>query len=89
MDSPMAPKEIQGIQAVLDKSKAWKDNTETHAIEISEPLVAGHQFAVRFAYDVTCKQTNQRMNMEEIGLYTDADGKIVREQFIYDACMAE
>jgi hypothetical protein len=53
---------------------------------VSDALVAGSQFAVKFKMDVTCKIRNQRNLMEEIALYQVADGKIVREQFFYDAC---
>jgi len=47
----------------------------------------GDQFIVCFKYDVTCHldgpMKGQRMQMEEAGLYTVKDGKIVREQFFY------
>ena len=39
--------------------------------------------AVIFDMDVTAKQTGQRMQMREIGLYTVRDGKIVEERFFY------
>ena len=46
---------------------------------------ARHQFrfAVRFAYDVTNKPSGRRMQMDEIGLFTVENGKIVREEFFY------
>jgi ketosteroid isomerase-like protein len=38
---------------------------------------------VRFKYDVTPKHTGKRMTMDETGLYTVRDGKIVKEEFFY------
>jgi ketosteroid isomerase-like protein len=42
------------------------------------------RFAVRLSYDVTNKPSGRRMKMDEIALFTVADGKIVREEFFYD-----
>jgi predicted ester cyclase len=33
--------------------------------------------------DVTTKETGQRMQMKEVGLYTVKNGKIVEEKFLY------
>ena len=35
--------------------------------------------------DVTPKMTGQRVSMVEVGVYTVEDGKIVREEFYYNA----
>lgn len=86
MEMPEFPKETKGLQAVIEKGKRWAENTEVHSMEVSDPLVAGSQFAVRFTMDMTCKQTNQRNTMQEIGLYQVENGKIIREQFFYDVC---
>lgn len=86
MEMPDSPKEIHGLDAVLKKSRNWVENTEVHSMDVSDPMVAGSYFAVKFKLDMTCKVTNQRMNMEEIGLYQVENGKIVREQFFYDIC---
>ena len=86
MDMPEYPKEIQGLQAVIEKGQRWANNTEVHQMKVSEPLVAGSQFVVRFEMDVTCKQTNERNTMQELALYHVENGKIVREQFFYDVC---
>jgi hypothetical protein len=86
MEMPDSPKEVKGLEAVIEKGKQWAANTEVHHMEVSEPLVAGSQFAVKFTMDMTCKQTNQRNTIEEIGLYQVENGKIVKAQFLYDAC---
>jgi len=86
MEMPDFPKEVKGLEAVIEKGKQWAANTEVHHIEVSDPLVAGSQFAVKFTMDMTCKQTNQRNTIEEIGLYHIENGKIVKAEFLYDAC---
>jgi hypothetical protein len=86
MEMPDFPKETKGLEAVIEKGKQWAANTEVHHMEVSEPLVAGSQFAVKFTMDMTCKQTIQRNTTEEIALYQVENGKIVKVHFLYDAC---
>jgi ketosteroid isomerase-like protein len=38
---------------------------------------------VRFLYDATNKPSGKRMTMDEVGLFTIENGKIVREEFFY------
>ena len=47
------------------------------------PYVNGEQFALRFSLDVTQKANGQRMQMEEVGLYTLRDGKVAEERFFF------
>ena len=54
------------------------------AIRAGEPSVAGNWFTVPMSMDVTMKG-QPRMQMDEMCLYQVRDGKIVREQFFYDA----
>ncbi len=81
MEGPMA--EVRGTEAVKAKSDWWYANHEIHSVESFGPFIHGDQFAVRFAMDVTSKETGQRMQMDEVGLYTVQDGKIVEERFFY------
>ncbi len=81
MEGPMA--RVQGIEAVRAKSAWWYENHTVHAFETHGPFVHGDQFACRFSIDVTAKATGQRVAMDEIGLYTVKDGKIVEERFFY------
>lgn len=81
MDGPMA--RIQGTEAVKQKGEWWHANHEIHAADSFGPYINGDQFAIRFTMDVTVKETGQRMQMEEVGLYTVKDGKIVEERFYY------
>ena len=55
---------------------------EIHSVEVEGPYVNGNQFVVRFTMDVTPKG-GQRMQKDEMGVYTLADGKIVEERFFY------
>lgn len=81
MEGPMAV--CKGRDAVKAKSDWWYANHEVHSVTSEGPFVNGDQFAVRFAMDVTTKETGQRMQMAEIGLYTVKNGKIAEERFYY------
>ena len=81
MEGPMAV--CNGKQAVRQKSDWWRDNHEVHGGSVEGPYVNGDQFAVRFQMDVTPKATGERVTMDEVGLYTVKDGKIVEERFYY------
>ena len=81
MDGPMA--RVQGTAAVKAKSDWWYSAHEVHSASAEGPFINGDQFVVRFQLDVTPKETGQRMQMAEAGLYTVRDGKIVEERFFY------
>ena len=80
---PGQSRESKGIEAVRAKGKWWVENHEVHSSTVEGPLVAGPYFAVTFKMDITFKPESRRFQMEEIGLYKVADGKIVNEQFFY------
>lgn len=79
------PKELKGKEAILGKTQWWLDNHEIHDAAIEGPFVGGNQIALLMAIDVTFKPTNQRMQLREMCLYKVADGKIVHEEFFYNA----
>lgn len=79
------PAEVSGIEAIRGKNQWWMDNHEVHGLEIKGPYVGKDGFAVKFGMDVTPKMTGQRMQMTEAAFYTVSDGKIVREEFYYNA----
>lgn len=81
MEGPMAV--CKGRDAVKAKADWWYANHEVHSATSEGPFVNGDQFAVRFAIDVTSKESGQRMQMTEIGLYTVKNGKITEERFYY------
>lgn len=79
------PAEMTGIDAIRQKNQWWFENNEVHKAEANGPFVGENQFAVQYTFDVTFKPTGQRNEMSEMALYTVKDGKIVREQFFYNA----
>jgi ketosteroid isomerase-like protein len=81
MDGPMA--RVQGTAAVKAKSDWWYGAHEVHSATAEGPYVNGDQFSVIFAMDITQKETGNRMQMQEVGLYTVKNGKIVEEKFMY------
>lgn len=87
MDVPGGPdRVIKGVEGIRAKNQWWFDNNEIHSHSVGGPFPNGDDFAVIFNYDVTAKagpMAGQRMSMEEVGLYTVKDGKVVRERFFY------
>ena len=81
LDGPMAV--CEGKEAVKQKSEWWRANHEVHGGSVEGPFVNGDQFAVRFTMDITPKATGQRITMDEVGVYTVEDGKIIEERFYY------
>jgi limonene-1,2-epoxide hydrolase len=77
-DSP----EKRGIEAVRGKADWWINNMEVHSFKVNGPFVAHDRFVVEYDVDVTDKNSKQRMQMSEVGVYTVKDGKIVREEFL-------
>jgi hypothetical protein len=77
------PREVAGLEAVKAKGAWWVENHTVHSIEVSDPAMSGDEFIVKFVMDVTSKQSEERMTMEEFGVYWVQDGKIVREQFFF------
>ena len=82
-DMPPTPREIHGIDAVMKKTEWWVSNHVVHSGKAVGPFVSVDKFAVHFEYDVTFKPTGKRQAMVEVGLYTVAGDKIVREEFLY------
>jgi ketosteroid isomerase-like protein len=75
---------VKGIEAVRGKNQWWSDNHVVHKAEVYGPYPHGDdRFAVRFVYDITHKPSSQRMTMDEIAVFTVANGKVVREEFFY------
>jgi ketosteroid isomerase-like protein len=84
-DSPTGQGRVsKGVEAVEGKNKWWAENHEVHGASVKGPYPHGEdRFAVIYSYDVTFKPSGQRFEMEEVAVYTVADGKIVQEEFFY------
>ena len=54
--------------------------SETHSVEISDPVIAGNSFSLTMRMDVTTKDKG-RMDMTELCVYRVKDGKIISEEF--------
>ena len=74
--------EIRGRAAVDAKGAWWYANHDVHSVQVLGPYVHGQQFMVRFTMDVTPKG-GARMTLDEIGLYSVNDEKIVEERFFF------
>ncbi len=83
-ENPEMPRAAEGLEALHGKHAWWNSAMEEHSSQADGPyLFAPDRFAIHFSVDATNKQTGERMQMKEVGLYTVADGKIVREEFFW------
>jgi SnoaL-like domain len=80
---PGMPAEMKGISAIKEKNQWWFDNHTVHSGDAEGPFPQGDRFCVKFQYDATDKKTKERFKMEEVGLYTVKNDKIVKEEFFY------
>ncbi|PYM00491.1 MAG: nuclear transport factor 2 family protein [Verrucomicrobia bacterium] len=76
------PAEMRGIDQVRGKNDWWEQNMEVHDSKVSGPFVAGDTFVVRFDIDATDKNSQKRMQMSEVGIYTVKGDKIAHEKFL-------
>src|SRR4029077_8233975 len=74
--------ESKGKEEVRKKIDWWVDAMEGHSFNASEPFVAHDRFVVQYDADVTDKNSKQRTQLSEVGIYTVKNGKIVREEFL-------
>jgi len=81
------PARMEGIEAIRGKNTWWLENHTVHSGSAMGPFPKDDKFIVHFKMDVTAKagpMAGKRMPLEEAGLYTVKDGKIVQEEFFYD-----
>lgn len=86
ISSEAMPAVMNGVEAIRGKNEWWFANNEIHSSSVKGPFPNGDRFALIFNFDVTAKagtMAGQRMQMEEVALYTVENGKIVREEFFY------
>lgn len=77
-------REVTGIEAIQAKHDWWESTMEVAEAHVSDPMPHGEdRFAVVFRMTAGEKGSGQMMDMEEVALYTVAEGKIVREEFFY------
>lgn len=73
----------RGLPAVEAKNAEWMSQHTVHGGSAEGPYVGSTGFSVKLRMDVEVKATGARRVMEEIGVYTVKNGKIVREEFMY------
>ena len=79
--TPAFAQETKGLDAIIEKGRRFTAMIETtHAMEVSDPVVAGSSFACVMRLDVTMKGQG-RVDMSELCVYDVKDGKIVSEAF--------
>ena len=81
---PGMQREAKGLAAIKAKGEWWIANHEVHSAAMTGPWPHDDRFIVGFQYDITNKPSGNRMKMNEVGLFTVKNGKIVREEFFYD-----
>jgi hypothetical protein len=74
-----------GMKNVEAKNKFWSKANSVLGASAEGPFVGSTGFAVKFRMDVRDEATQRRTLMEEIGVYTVKNGKIVQEEFMYGA----
>ena len=80
-------KQTKGQGPVIKKSEDWVSDKTFHGEHCAGPFFNSanpDQFTVYFTLDVTPKATNERITLQEVGVYTVKNDKITREQFFYD-----
>lgn len=70
-----------GKRSVLDKYRAWEADHDVHEMQVEGPWVGATGFVLKYRVDATQKSNGQRMQMEEMAVYTVKNGKIAREEF--------
>src|SRR2546423_12811202 len=74
--------ETRGMDGVRGKVDWWLENMQVHSFEANGPFVAHDRFVVQYDADVTDKNSKERRQLSEVGVYTVKNGKIVREEFL-------
>ena len=87
VEPPNSPgmKSVEGLAAIKEKGRQFNESVEEmHDGYSTDPVVAGNFFSVAMGLDATMKGMG-RMRMDEIAVYEVKDGKIVKEQFFFNA----
>jgi|HubBroStandDraft_4_1064222.scaffolds.fasta_scaffold1050408_1 hypothetical protein len=83
---PSMPARQEGIGAIREKTDWWEKNHTVHSGQVTGPWPHGDRFIVHFKFDITPKTgpaAGKRITLDETGLYTVKDGKVVQEEFFY------
>lgn len=72
-----------GRKAVDAKNADWMSKHTILGGAAEGPYIGSTGFAVKFKMHVKVNASGQEIQMNEVGVYTVKDGKIVREEFMY------
>lgn len=78
-------REMHGKAAVKNKNRAWFEDNDVQSVLVTGPFVSPERFAVLYSFDWTRKASGERVQLNEVAVYTVVDGKIAREEFLYSA----
>lgn len=85
---PDMPQVTEGKEALLKMNDWWEKSHEVHGLELKGPYPHSNgRFAVWMWLDVTASEgpmAGKRMQMDEVCLYSVADGKISSVEFYWD-----
>lgn len=73
----------KGYKNVELKNKFWSKGNTPLGGHAEGPYVGATGFSVKFRMDIKDNSTGRRTIMEEIGVYTVLNGKIIQEEFMY------
>lgn len=73
----------RGVKAVEAKNAEWMKTHVLHGGRAEGPYVGSSGFSVKMTLDIEDTTNGKRVTMQEIGVYTVKNGKIVREEFMY------
>jgi len=82
---PGVERTTSGLPAIVAKGERWQRDHEVRSFELSGPFPSDQRFAVYFRFEVIHRPTQRTLQLEEVGLFTVADGRVVREEFFYGA----
>jgi hypothetical protein len=72
-----------GRKAVDAKNAEWSQQNTILGASAEGPFVGSTGFAVKFRIHVKDNASGTEKHMDEVGVYTVSNGKIVREEFMY------
>ena len=81
---PGEDRAVEGIEAVRKKNEWWEESHEVHTVQVDGPFTHGDdKFAAVFDIEATYLPDDEKHHLQEVAVYTVANGRIVREEFFY------
>ncbi len=75
----------RGRAAMEAKCEQWMSENIVHGARAEGPFVGSTGFAVKITMDTEARATGERKTMSEVAVYRVEDGKVVREEFMYES----